>query len=90
VPAQILKATQSELNGGKVGGMANAIAACKTEILGRSIFESKDNYVLDGHHRWAAGVGVEYANGVADNEIMMHVEQGVKLFALRMPCRKRH
>jgi hypothetical protein len=30
VPAQILKATRSELNGGKVGGMANAIAAGKT------------------------------------------------------------
>lgn len=59
VRADYLKATQNELNGGKVAGMANAIEAGNLDPEGEAIFVSNDDYVVDGHHRWAATVGVQ-------------------------------
>jgi hypothetical protein len=54
VPAAKLKATQAELIGTKVAGMMTA----RTYDPGKkSIFVSRDGYVIDGHHRWAAVVG---------------------------------
>ena len=56
VPAASLKASQAELIGPRVAAM----------MTGRSfdpheghIFISRDNYVVDGHHRWAAVVGLD-------------------------------
>lgn len=54
VPAASLKATQSELLGPEVGGM---MANPDYDPAAQPIFISRDNYVLDGHHRWAAVVG---------------------------------
>jgi hypothetical protein len=52
VPAMSLKATQNELDGVKVVGiMARPLTPAK-------VFISSDNYVIDGHHRWAATVGL--------------------------------
>lgn len=58
VKASHLKATQNELNGAKVAGMMKSLEDGKLP-KGR-IFVSNDNYVLDGHHRWAAVVGENY------------------------------
>lgn len=55
--ADYLRASQNELHGGKVGGMMKAIEAGKLKPA--PIFVSRDNYVIDGHHRWAANVGVD-------------------------------
>jgi hypothetical protein len=58
VAAATLKATQNELNGAKVAGMMQSIESGKLPP-GR-IFVSSDNYVVDGHHRWAANVGEDF------------------------------
>ena len=55
VPADQLKATQSELGGDKVIGMMGALEENPQHpsITG-PIYVSRDGYVIDGHHRWAA------------------------------------
>lgn len=60
--ADHLKATQNELNGQKVAGMANAIRQGK--IADERLFVSHDNYIVDGHHRWGAKVAVDYDDGL--------------------------
>jgi len=55
VDAFDLKATQSELVGGNVAGMWFALKINpQNGNIRAPIFVSSDNYVLDGHHRWAA------------------------------------
>jgi hypothetical protein len=49
-----LKASQSELDGTKVGGIMRAAKAGKLDLLGNPLWVSEDGYVFDGHHRWAA------------------------------------
>ena len=56
--ADFLKATQNELNGVKVAGIADALRQGKLDV--QSLIVSKDNYIIDGHHRWAATVAVDY------------------------------
>lgn len=72
--ADELKASQNELVGTKVAGIMTAMNedrgvyhAIKTE----PIFVSRDNYVIDGHHRWAAVVGTEYTS--EHQNVDMHV-----------------
>jgi GNAT superfamily N-acetyltransferase len=55
--ADKLRATQDELNGAKVAANAKAIES--GDKIVRRIIVSKDNYILDGHHRWAALVGID-------------------------------
>lgn len=64
VPASHLRASQKELNGAKVAGIAQAIKGGKFTGHPR-LFVSNDDYIVDGHHRWAANVGVDSA----DNEL---------------------
>jgi len=59
--AAYMKASQNELNGVKVSGIAGAIR--NNKLADERIFISKDNYVVDGHHRWAAMVGVDSDDG---------------------------
>ncbi len=55
VPADKLKATQSELVGAKVVGMMGALEKDpQHEKITAPIYVSRDGYVIDGHHRWAA------------------------------------
>lgn len=55
VPADRLKATQSELGADKVLGMVEGLEKDPTHpALTGPIFVSRDGYVIDGHHRWAA------------------------------------
>jgi hypothetical protein len=60
VPAASLKASQSELVGPKVAGM---MTNKSYDPSAEPIFVSKDGYVLDGHHRWAAVVGRDSEDG---------------------------
>jgi hypothetical protein len=74
VPVVSLKASQTELIGSKVGGMMKAIEHGKIDLQDERIFVSKDGYILDGHHRWAAAIGVEAKDGkLNDNDITMNV-----------------
>ena len=55
VPADQLKATQTELVGSKVAGMSKALDTDPNNPgITAPIYISSDGYVLDGHHRWAA------------------------------------
>jgi N12 class adenine-specific DNA methylase/predicted ABC-type ATPase len=61
VPAASLKATQNQLNGAKVGAMM--VAMRDGTMTDAPVFATRDGYVLDGHHRWAAKVGVDAEDG---------------------------
>lgn len=74
VPAAMLKATQKDLVGNKVAGMLEALKNDPThEKITAPILVSRDGYILDGHHRWAALVGLDMASG-SDKSVMMNVE----------------
>lgn len=72
--AAYLRATQNELNGGKVAGMVKAMQAGK-EIKGAPLFVSRDDYIVDGHHRWAAEVGMDALDGTLGNDRDMKVQR---------------
>lgn len=68
MPAVEMKATQNQLNADKVAGMAWALATNpKTKDpkhpLRQPLIVSRDGYVLDGHHRWAALVTADVMAG---------------------------
>lgn len=72
--ADHLKATQNELVGGKVAAL---IGRARTEgakdIRKKAVWVSRDNYILDGHHHWAAVVGIDAADGkLGDAKIAVH------------------
>lgn len=55
VPASSLKATQSELVGEQVVGMVDSLEEDPNNpFITAPIMVTKDGYVIDGHHRWAA------------------------------------
>lgn len=75
VPATQLKASQTELVGPKVAGMMKALEKDPNHPkITAPIFVSKDGYVLDGHHRWAAMVAYQMAKGDG-KPVEMPVEQ---------------
>jgi hypothetical protein len=56
VPAAHLRASQRELIGSKVAGMMTVVGK---KLADTPIFVARDNFVIDGHHRWAALVGLD-------------------------------
>jgi hypothetical protein len=55
-----LKASQREIDGVKVAQkMVEAKAGGKNPLDSR-IFVSRDNFIIDGHHKWATAVGLNY------------------------------
>lgn len=72
VPAANLRATQREMSGPAVAAM---IGAMREGVLGPTrIFVTRDNYVVDGHHRWASTVALD----AEDNQLgdtMMEVQR---------------
>ena len=71
VLAADLKASQSELVGQKVAGIMKA-AETNRGIIDSPIFISRDNYIVDGHHRWAAVVGLDTGRGKFDTRMNVH------------------
>ena len=70
VPADKLKATQSDLVGAKVIGMMVALEEDPhNPNITAPIYVSRDGFVIDGHHRWAAVVA--YNAQHPDNQIQM-------------------
>lgn len=65
-----LKATQRNMEGQKVGGMMNAK---DKKFLEEPIFVSRDGYVVDGHHRWAANLGLDMKDGKLGNNYRQRV-----------------
>ena len=73
VAADRLKATQSELGADKVLGMLEGLEKDPTHpALTGPIFVSRDGYVIDGHHRWAAIAAYNAKN--PDKQIPMKCE----------------
>lgn len=70
VLARKLKASQAEMEGVKVAGMMlNPTHDPKKQ----KIWVSKDGYVIDGHHTWAAAIGRDAEDGNLDNDKEMEV-----------------
>ncbi len=69
--ASKLKATQNQLKGAKVNGMNSALVATDGKHPGirAPIIISSDNYVLDGHHRWASQVVYDFMNGIPSVDV---------------------
>jgi len=63
VPASHLKATQAQLSGAKVASIRKAILA-NPDAAKRRIWVTKDGYIVDGHHYWAALVSLNYISGL--------------------------
>ena len=70
VRADKLKATQRNMQGEKVGGM---MGAKDKKFLKEPIFVSRDGYVVDGHHRWAANLGLDMKDGKLGNNYRQNV-----------------
>jgi len=67
-----LKASQAEMEGTKVAGMMlNSGFDPKSEK--NRIWVSRDGYVIDGHHTWAAAVGRDAEDGNLNNDTAMKV-----------------
>lgn len=71
VPATNLRASQMELNGGKIAGIVGSMDAGRMKEA--PIFVTRDGYIIDGHHRWAANVAVDLRDNHA-GDIDMPVE----------------
>ena len=63
VPAASLKASQNELKGANVAFMMSPNGQKVVNLEDTRIFVSSDGYVIDGHHRWAANVGLDSSDG---------------------------
>ncbi len=74
--AGYLRATQRELDGVKVAAIMKRIQS--GESAGdTALLVSKDNYIIDGHHRWAAMVALSYAAQVKIELPVQRVNIGV-------------
>ena len=69
VPPENLRATQMDLVGPQVAAMSKSLDKIPGTVGPREIFVSKDNYVVDGHHQWAATVLSNLRDGVPDKSI---------------------
>ncbi len=69
-----LRATQNELQGAKVAANMAKMRA-DPSLKGRHIVVSKDDYILDGHHHWAAAIGIDAADGNLTNDKEMNISR---------------
>jgi hypothetical protein len=71
VPAGNLRATQTQLTAATVAGITAAAeknVPAVRKMLKEPIWVTSDNYVIDGHHRWASDEALAYA-GLGPKEI---------------------
>jgi hypothetical protein len=73
VHASHLRPTQNELNGAMVGRIAHDLEKSGGEI--KRLIVSKDDYILDGHHHWAAKIGVDAANNRLTDDMKVKVSR---------------
>ena len=70
VLARKLKASQAEMEGQKV---ASIMLNPKRDPKKAKIWVSRDGYVIDGHHTWAAAIGRDAEDGNLNNDTEMEV-----------------
>jgi len=73
VQSNKLKATQRDMQGQNVAKMLSSAKAGTWNPGASPIFISRDGYVIDGHHRWAAQLGLDFADGILGNNHEMNV-----------------
>lgn len=56
--ASFMRATQNELNGAKVAEIAHQLRKHPDQKQKRLLI-SRDDYIVDGHHHWAAVIGID-------------------------------
>lgn len=79
IPSDALKATQSELVGAKVAGMTKALEHDPNHPgITAPIYVSRDGYVIDGHHRWAAITSMAIKNGKPANMKVVVIDDDAK------------
>jgi len=79
IPSDRLKATQSELVGSKVAGMAKALEEDPNNPgITAPIYVSRDGYVIDGHHRWAAVTSAAIKAGKPANMKVIVIDMDIK------------
>ena len=79
IPSDRLKATQSELVGAKVAGMSKALEKDPNHpAITAPIYVSRDGFVIDGHHRWAAVTSAAIANGKPANMKVIVIDMDIK------------
>jgi hypothetical protein len=81
VPVAQLKASQSELKGKTVAFMMSPKGQKAVDLEEQSIFVSSDGYVIDGHHRWAAKVGLDARDGTLGGK-------KIKVRVINMPIKQ--
>lgn len=74
VHANHLRATQNEINGAKVAATAEKMRGKEGKINKRLVV-SKDDYILDGHHHWAAKVGLDAEDGSLTNDTKVRISR---------------
>jgi hypothetical protein len=62
IRASHLRASQNQIVGSRVVQLVNEANAGERDLREKPIFVTRDNYVVDGHHHWAAIVAYGYAN----------------------------
>lgn len=77
LPATHLKASQNELNGAQVARLAKSMEDGSFVPDAKAIFVSKDGYVVDGHHRWAAAMSEGLGTGDEQNMNVSVVDMGI-------------
>lgn len=78
VDASSLKPTQNQLVGTTVVGMISTLEKNPRDPnITAPIFISKDGYILDGHHRWAAIVGHNFTTGKPISLNVIEVDIGI-------------
>lgn len=70
--ASHLRASQAEIVGARIIELMDAVKNEGKDLRKRPIFVTKDNYVLDGHHHWAALVALGAGKG-KDYKVPVHV-----------------
>jgi hypothetical protein len=60
--ASYLRASQNELVGVKVAAIAQKLKTGEMKLDEERLFISRDNYIVDGHHRWAGVIGFDAMN----------------------------
>ena len=79
IPSDALKATQSELVGSKVAGMAKALEKDPNHPgITAPIYVSRDGFVIDGHHRWAAVTSAAIQAGKPANMKVIVIDMDIK------------
>lgn len=73
VDTSTLKATQRDMLGNQVAGMFGSSLAGTYDPSKKPIFVTRDGYVIDGHHRFAATLAADMMDGELGNNHHMNV-----------------